>query len=686
MRRLWILFLAVAFLLSGQTTLAQSNEIKQPLTLDAFFNSVDIGPIALSPHGQEVVIQTVRADWQHSRFRSDLWLYRSTPGGNGPLIQLTRSGRDRQPQWSPEGKWIAFLSGRRSQEETPGVPKLPPQLHLISARGGEAVALTRGAEGVHAFAWSSDGRSLYFATRTPWTKAHEEQYEKQWHGVIQYRDSERGDVITKVTVAPFIHSGSESAAASPFLPVASTPFRVAQLAASPDGHWLAFTTEPPSQRQDDMKAYGIGLVDLHTNQTRRLLHKNGIPERIQWDQDSRHVFFAVTSGSVEGPYEDVQPRVYWVDTANGAIERWAGNFEGSVEGYATQASGGLVAAARLGTEVGVYRQSQPGANFQELGGAPGTYQNLSTAPYSTRIAFVHSTLEEPTEVYLAEDIQHLEQAIPITHFNQFFKRLALPWGKPFRWTADDGTPVEGMLVYPPGKFEAKHLPMLTLIHGGPADADGNHFEADWYQWAGLAAADGWLVFEPNYRGSTGYGDKFSLGIIHRIVSRPGKDILEGIDALVRAGIADPDRLTVGGYSYGGYMTNWLITQTTEFKAAVTGAGAVEHVVNWGNDDVSFDDAYFLGGVPWDAEEAYNSEAAIWQFGKVTTPTHVVGGGSDIRVYVGEDYLLERALHARAIPSALLIFPGEGHGLANNPWHGKIKVREELKWLDCYCKH
>jgi dipeptidyl aminopeptidase/acylaminoacyl peptidase len=129
------------------------------------------------------------------------------------------------------------------------------------------------------------------------------------------------------------------------------------------------------------------------------------------------------------------------------------------------------------------------------------------------------------------------------------------------------------------------------------------------------------------------------------------------------------------------MTNWLITQTTRFKAAVTGAGAVEHVANWGNDDTTFDDAYFLGGLPWDTKQNYEDEAAIWQINKVKTPTHIVAGAEDVRVYVGEAYLLERALHFQGIPSKLLIFPGEGHSLDKNPWHGKIKVREELKWLE-----
>jgi dipeptidyl aminopeptidase/acylaminoacyl peptidase len=153
---------------------------------------------------------------------------------------------------------------------------------------------------------------------------------------------------------------------------------------------------------------------------------------------------------------------------------------------------------------------------------------------------------------------------------------------------------------------------------------------------------------------------------------------------VKDGIADPDHLVVGGYSYGGYMTNWLITQTTRFKAAVTGAGAVEHIGNWGNDDTTYDDAYFLGGRPWEAQQRYHDEAAIFQMDKVKTPTHMVAGADDIRVAVLEDYLLEHALYSLGIPNKLLIFPGEGHSLAKNPWHGKIKVREELKWLEKYC--
>ena len=168
-----------------------------------------------------------------------------------------------------------------------------------------------------------------------------------------------------------------------------------------------------------------------------------------------------------------------------------------------------------------------------------------------------------------------------------------------------------------------------------------------------------------------------------MVSRPGKDILFGVDALIQAGIADSTRLTIGGYSYGGYLTNWLITQTTRFNAALSGAGAVDHVADWGTTDMPLSSPYWLGGYPWQPPNRYRQEAAIFQMDRVRTPTHILTGENDVRVPVAQNYILERALHTLGIPKKLIIFPGEGHNIRNNPWHEKIKVREELKWLQKY---
>ncbi len=747
-------------------TLASADS-KPKLTFDEFFNSVSYPAIALSPDGHSVVIVTERADWDRQIFRHDLWLYRDSARDkdkdkDSSLIQLTQSGHDTDPQWSPDGRWIAFLSERKPDSEkdpdsddkgkaTGKEDKNSEgkndknndknkdkkddneditQLYLISPTGGEAIPLTQGAEEVHTFSWSADSRTLYYATRNPWTKTQKDDYRKQWKDVVQYRASERGDTIFSLDVASALArhtaapaqntSDSETKKASEkdsdkdsdltpgSHPIATIPLRVDNLVTSSDGTKLAFLSNAINQRQEKLDDYEIYVLNVaqpppaanadskdkdkdkdkdKLSQPRRLTHNQAQEVQLHWASDSRHIFFSVEVGDVTGPYRDLQPHLYWINSNSGVGEQWNTDFTGAIEQYDVASSDrqndAIFASARIGTEVQFYSASTTADTLTKLSAWPGTYGKISAATHSPRIAFIFSSLNQPEEIYLADSADKLNQARPITTFNQFLAEKDLPQGHPFRWKADDGTTIEGMLIYPPGKLDQKNLPMFTFIHGGPADADGNHFAADWYQWFALAATNGWLVFEPNYRGSTGYGDKFLEQIVPQIVSRPGKDILEGVDALVKAGIADPNHLAVGGYSYGGYMTNWLITQTTRFKAAVTGAGAVEHIGNWGNDDTTFDDAYFLGGRPWEAPQRYHDEAAIFQIDKVKTPTHMVAGADDIRVAVLEDYLLEHALYSLGIPNALLIFPGEGHDLAKNPWHGKIKVREELNWLQKY---
>src|SRR5450631_170347 len=718
---------AFVVLIVVSCALAVMAQNKPKLTLDEFFNSVSFPALEISPDGNSVVIVTERADWDQQIFRTDLWLYHDdgkSGSSIGNLIQLTQSGHDSEPKWSPDGRWIAFLSERKlstakggdsdsdsdSKDET-------AQVYLISPGGGEAFPVTEGEEEVHTFSWSADSQTIYFATRQPWTKTQKDAYKKEWKDVVQYRTAERGDTIFALDLAAALarhaaepakvekkdaDSDKEPDLTPGTRAIATSPLRVDGLVTSPDGRKLAFVSNAVNQRQEKYEDIEIYTVDLKLVQARspataalpqprRVTTNQAAEVRVRWANDSRHIFFSVEDGDVAGPSRDLQPHLYWVDTekpdtASGPVEQWSKDFLGAVDHYAATADS-VLTGARLGTEVQIYSATKPSQSLHRISGWPGTYSGISVAAHSPRVAFLYSSLGKPEEVYLADSAANLDQARPISSFNQLFTERDLPQGKPYQWKADDGTTVEGMLIYPPGiepgKPEAKHLPMLTFIHGGPADADGNHFEADWYQWADLAATNGWLVFEPNYRGSTGYGDKFLMQIVPQLVSRPGKDILEGVDALVKDGIADPDHLTIGGYSYGGYMTNWLITQTTRFKAAVTGAGAVEHIGNWGNDDTTADDAYFLGGRPWEVPQRYHDEAAIFQIDKVRTPTHMVAGADDIRVAVMEDYLLEHALYSLGIPNKLLVFPGEGHSLAKNPWHGKVKVREELKWLQKY---
>ncbi len=710
--------LAVALAASCLASVAAAQS-KPAITLDEYLNTTEITSARLSPSGAAAVIGTEAPDWKNSLYRSDLWLWTEQAG----LQPLTHSGSEENPQWSPDGQWIAFASDRAlpgDDADADGSASSDAdkarRIWLIRATGGEALPLYTENLDVHAFAWSTDGAAIYFTATEPLTSEQKETHKDEWHDVVRWREQDRGDLVLKLAVAPALaravanplpdHAEKEKADKEKSdktdksksdkkdkttLPpdaqtLAKSTLAIEELVPSPDGKTLALLTGPVHHRTEDPADFDIFTLPASGGTLKRLTHNQALESQLHWSPDSRWLYFAVPAagGSLEGPYRDVQGRIYRLDPAADAKpERLGSSFTGSFDQFQVLADGRILAVGLTGTETQLYLVE--GDKATRLPGIPGTYAGLESSRASSSILIRHSTVNSAPQVYLAADPLHPDQLKALTAFNPIFTQRAQPEYEPYTWKSDDGRTVEGELIYPPGKRGAKHLRLLTLIHGGPADADGNRFGADWYDWATFAADQGWLVFRPNYRGSTGYGDNFMLAIAPHLVSGPGRDILSGVDALVKDGSADPNHLAIGGYSYGGYMTNWLITQTTRFRSALTGAGAVEHAANWGNDDCTYDDAWYLGGRPWENPAMYESEAALFHFDKVRTPTHLVQGGADIRVSYLEGETMERALQSLGIPHTFLVFPGEGHGLGKNPWHGYIKLRDELLWLEKYDK-
>jgi len=722
LRHLCLPCVSLAACLCVAAPVSEAQTAKPVITLDEFLNTTDISLARVSPDGTAAVIGTEAPDWKANTFRSDLWLW-TAAGGIRPL---THSGSEENAQWSPDGKWVAFVSDRALSGEAAGDDgaasddNKADRIWVIPAAGGEALPLYREKLDVHAYAWSADGSSIYYAVTQPLSKEQEEAQKTEWKDVIRWREQNRGDLLLKQAVTPAlakaleveppakaeaevkaeaekkaVEATAESKDAdkkkdeSTTLPagavtVAKCAVSITEIAPSRDGKTVAFESGPIHKRIENPSEYEMFLVAAGGGEARQLNHNQGVESGLKWSPDSKWLHFevAAAAGSIEGKYMDVQGRLYRIDPESGKFERLGGEFTGSWDSFTLLPDGRELALGLTGIETQVYLVE--GTKATKLPGLPGSYAGLEAAGKSGVVLVRHSQFNVPTQVYLAPDPLHMDKLTALTKLDPVFADRAQPEWKPYTWKADDGKTVEGVLIFPPGQKDAKHLRMLTLIHGGPADADGDRFGADWYDWAALAAAHGWLVFRPNYRGSSGYGDDFMLEIAPHLVSKPGKDILEGVDALVKDGYADPDKLVIGGYSYGGYMTNWLITQTTRFKAAVTGAGAVEHAANWGNDDETWDDAWYLGGRPWENAALYADEAALFRFDKVKTPIHLVQGGADIRVSYLEGVTMERALESLGIPHTFLVFPGEGHGLGKNPWHGYIKVRDEMKWLETYC--
>jgi dipeptidyl aminopeptidase/acylaminoacyl peptidase len=704
------------------------------ITLDEFLNTTEIEGMRISPDGSAAVIGTTSPDWKASTFRHTLWLWTAKDG----LRALTQSGSDEGAEWSPDGQWIAFLSdrplpggadasasdsgggsgdaklrsGSTNQRAADSGDDKATRLWLIPLSGGEAQPLFREKLDVHAFSWSADGKIIYFSTSKPLSKEAEDTRKEEWKDVVRWREQERGDLLLSLPVLsalanaatqPLPHdpkpeeakpsktkSHEKSDDLTTLLPagakiLSESKLSIFQVAPSPSGQSVAFLTVSISGRMETPAATEIFLVSATGGETRQLTHNQALEFNLHWSAKDNWLYFAVhaASGSLETRYQDVQGRLYRMDPAQpeSKIERLGAEFTGSFEDFASLPDGRQIALGLKGVEQQIYVVE--GAKATKLPGQPGSYGAMSVPKSGGSLLVRFSTIDHPSQAYLAADALHPDQLKALTDLNPVFAKRAQPEWQPYTWKSKDGVSVEGVLIFPPGKKNAKHLRMLTFIHGGPADADGNRFGADWYDWATLAASDGWLVFRPNYRGSTGYGDEFMLQIAPHLVSKPGEDILAGVDALVKDGYADPEKLAIGGYSYGGYMTNWLITETTRFKVAVTGAGAVEHAANWGNDDVTWDDAWYLNGNPWETPELYQSEAALFRMNRVKTPTHIVQGQSDVRVSYLEGVALERALNQLGIEHSFLAFPGEGHDLGRNPWHGYIKLREELKWLDKY---
>ncbi|CAF0910257.1 unnamed protein product [Adineta ricciae] len=408
---------------------------------------------------------------------------------------------------------------------------------------------------------------------------------------------------------------------------------------------------------EDFEMYSLDLQN--SSLLTKLAENQAIEEDLQLSNDGKRILFLTLSlASSKSQMSNTQGRLYSIDLSNGELQHIGANISANIVGYACQSDENILILGQLGTQVQIYANQ---SSIHYLGWN-GTYESLVTSKKKNFIAFVHSSFDKPMKVYIIDRIDELSVTQSITNHNELFTERNLPHGKVYSWkNRDDNQTIEGILYYLFDKLQSTNRPLLVLCHGGPYYASVNQMNYNGANCAPLAALHGWLVLEPNYRGSTGYGDVFLNEIRHQPLSPPGKDILFGIDSLIQDGIVDFQRLAIAGYSYGGFLTNCS---------------------TWGILDMPVLIENLFGGFPWNVPDLYQKESPIYKLGKVRTLTHNITGEMDVRVPPSQSHILERALYYRGVPVELLIFPRESHAFNQNPKH-QNKVQRELQWLHKY---
>jgi len=608
-----------------------------------------------------------------------LWMI-STHGGD-PIPMTAEGVSSAHPRWSPDGKYLAFLSARNGGKN---------QVWLLDRRGGEAERLADVAQGVNDFEWSPDSARLVLVLQDPKPEDLEAAAKEK------DRDKDKPAAKPK-TPPPFVidrlqfkednagyldrrrdHLYVFQVASKKSTQVTSGDFDDSEPAWSPDGKSLAFTSSrstPDPDRNYNSDIWVVAADNTDKGAYLTQITTNPGPDRQPaWSPDGKWIAYVTQT--------DLKAMIY--ATHHLAIAPSSGGeakvltlaFDRSVRRPRFSSDGRFIyfIADDDGTQI-LGRIAATGGEISRPIGSP-----VSVAYYSPgkdgAIAAQISSLDRPDEIFFFSD----NKLTRLTKTNDaLFAQLRLAQVDYVHFKSKDGTSVAGYLYKPLDYTPGKRVPTLLNPHGGPV----GQYSASFYHLAQLYAANGYAVLLPNPRGSSGYGQKFCQAIFADWGNKDYQDDMAMVDYAVGQGIADPDRLGVGGWSYGGMSTDFIIEQTTRFKAAISGAGIALMTSGFGHDQYQKDYFYELG-YPWENKAVWEKVSPFYRVNNITTPTLFMGGDIDWNVpIIGGEQMYE-ALKSLGRTTELVVYPGEHHGLTM-PSHLKDRLERYLAWYAHYVK-
>lgn len=640
--------------LLGGAGLAQEAQ-RRPMTVDDGLDLVDVGDAILAPDGHWVFFSKSELDWPKNKRKTTYYMI---PATGGEAVQYIGEAGGSSFKFSPHGKYLSFL--RPVEKEN--------QIFLMHTTGGEAVQLTKHKNAVGSYEWSPDSKRIFFLASEPRSKEEEKKYKDGEDAVFVDEGPNGQEEGSWRNLWVFDLEKKEETR------LTDEQVMMGDFDISPDGQRVVFTARHENRRN---QAYlsEIYLLNVQDKVKTRLTDNQAPEGRLLWAPDGK-TFAYTASDDKEWELRNAKFRVMNPDTR----ERWivSGAFEGNIARFEWTPDGkSLLFTALQRTNSNLYRLDVATGQVTQLTHLTGSLSAGSFSRDRTKMVYSFSDFDSPPDLFVSSTERF--DPIRLTDANPWVeKELLLAKGQVIRWKSRDGLEIEGLFYLPPDYREGARIPLMLNIHGGPAGVFANSFRAIYHVYAGL----GYASLGPNVRGSSGYSDSLLRGNMSDIGGGDYFDLMTGVDYVIDKGYADPNRLALRGWSYGGILGGWTITQTQRFKAASIGAMVSDWTSEYGpgfNHDVR---RWYIGGTPWDNPQGYREKSALTHVKNVTTPTLILHGINDRTDTEPQSMMFFTALKDMGKEVRYIRFAREPHGF-REPRHQRSRDIEEIRWMQKY---
>ena len=632
----------------------------RPMTLTDIINVPLVNDPQLSPDGKQVVFVRSDPDWKADRRISHIW--KINADGTGAMQMTSGTDGENSPRWSPDGKSVAFVAKRSTE------PEAAAQIFLISTAGGEARALTTHATAVMNIAWSPDGSEIYFRAPDPKTDERKAR-EKAKDDVFMFDEDYQQQHLWSVNI------GTKAERR-----ITQGDFSVLSYEVSRNGKKIAMHRSPSPQIEDN-ELGEVWVMDVSGSNAKQITH-NRVPEtNASLSPDGSRVMFLSQANEKFDTYYNA--KLFIAPAGGGDAKVLMPDLPYEVDRAAWSADGkSIYFLANMGVHSELFKVGVDSRKPEQITSGKHALAGWMLAPESNAHVFTSSEMSSPGEVYLMSGDSGPKKITSV--FDYLVRDFKLPRQEKVEWKGADGATVEGLLYYPIDYKEGQKYALAVQTHGGPQASDKFGF-GGMQNYVPVLAAKGYAVLQPNYRGSTGYGDAFLRDMVGHYFQNAHLDVLAGVDYLIKMGLVDPNHMVKMGWSGGGHMTNKIITTTDRFKAAAAGAGAADWISMYAQSDVRTYRTPWFGGTPWQKDApiaAYWDNSPLKDVWKVKTPTIFLVGQNDVRVPEPQSVEMYRALKSNGVPTHLYVAPREPHGWAELR-HVLFKMNAELAWFEKY---